>query len=221
MNAHNSSLMTPMVLHTRRVGHYALNAYVLVNPQSGNSVLIDPGAQPEELLQMLAGTTPVAILITHGHPDHIGALDEMRRRLHVPVMAHRVSALDAANPIKADRFLQDGDRIAVGRHFLRVYHTPGHTPEQVCFQIEEDHRIIVGDTIFKGGPGKTWSSEDFQTTLATLRDVVLTWSDETHCYPGHGLSFNLGEQRAAIAAFIKQDHGDFFGDATWDMANAQ
>jgi glyoxylase-like metal-dependent hydrolase (beta-lactamase superfamily II) len=209
-----------MILHCQRVGHYALNAYVLICPQSGKSVLIDPGAQPEVLEEMLAGSMPVAILITHGHPDHIGVLDEMRRRLQVPVMAHRKTALDS-NPIQVDHFLEEGDRIAVGTHFILVRHTPGHIPEQVCFQIEGDHRIIVGDTIFKGGPGKTWSVKDFQTTLTTLRDVVLTWPDETHCYPGHGLSFNLGEQRAAIEAFIKKDHGNFFGDATWDMADTQ
>jgi glyoxylase-like metal-dependent hydrolase (beta-lactamase superfamily II) len=211
---------SPMTLHCRRVGHYALNTHVLICPQSGKSVLIDPGAQPEVLVEMLAGSTPVAILITHGHPDHIGALDEMRRRLQVPVMAHRNSAL-GSNPIQADRLLEDHARIAVGAHFLAVRHTPGHTAEQVCFQIEADHRIIVGDTIFKGGPGKTWSARDFQTTLTTLRDVVLTWPDETHCYPGHGLSFNLGEQRAAIEAFIKEAPGDFFGDATWDMVDIQ
>jgi len=211
---------SPMTLHCRRVGHYSLNAYVLVCPMSNKSVLIDPGAQPDVLQEMLAGSTPSAILITHGHPDHIGALDEVRKRLQVPVMAHRNIAL-GPHPIQADRFIENGDRIAVGAHFLLVRHTPGHSPEQVCFQIEGDHRVIVGDTIFKGGPGKTWSAADFQTTLATLRDVVLTWPDETHCYPGHGLSFNLGEQRAAIETFIKKDHGNFFGDATWDMIGMQ
>ena len=55
--------------------------------------------------------------------------------------------------------------------------------------------VIVGDTIFEGGPGKTWSPEGFQTTLTTLRKVVLPWPDETVCYPGHGPSFRLGDQR--------------------------
>ena len=207
-----------MTLLQQRVGHYALNAYVLISPQENRSVLIDPGAQPDELAALLGDSRPVAILITHGHPDHVEALEAVRRRLQVPVMAHR-RVVEANGDIRPDRFLEDGDRLAVGRHFLNVIHTPGHTPDQICFSIDDDHRIIVGDTIFKGGPGRTWSAADFQTTLKTLRTIVLTWPDETHCYPGHGLSFNLGEQRAAIERFLVHDHGAFFGNATWEMAD--
>jgi glyoxylase-like metal-dependent hydrolase (beta-lactamase superfamily II) len=205
-----------MTLICRRVGHWSLNAYVLIDPVSRRSVLIDPGASPDSLLEMLAESTPVAILVTHGHPDHIDALPAMRERLKVPVLAHCLAA-EQESGIHPDRPLEDGDRIAVGRHRLRVIHAPGHTPDQICFAIEQDHRIIVGDTIFKGGPGRTWSAADFQTTLTTLRTVVLSWPDDTWCYPGHGLSFNLGGERAAIQRFLSKDHGRFFGNATWDM----
>jgi glyoxylase-like metal-dependent hydrolase (beta-lactamase superfamily II) len=87
----------------------------------------------------------------------------------------------------------------------------------LCFALEGDPRVVVGDTIFEGGPGKTWSAEDFQTTLQTLRQVILAWPDETVCYPGHGPHFRLGDRRAAIEAFLRKDHGEFCGDATWDM----
>jgi len=62
----------------------------------------------------------------------------------------------------------------------------------------------------------TQSAADFQTTLGTLRNVVLAWPDETICYPGHGPSFRIGDLRPAIEAFLDRDHGDFFGDATWE-----
>ena len=172
------------------------------------------------LEEMLAGSKPEAILITHDHPDHIDALDAMRSRLQVPVMAHLKSA-DRPGGINPDRRLSDEECIQVGECRLAVYHTPGHTPDQICFGIEGDHRIVVGDTIFKGGPGKTWSAQDFQTTLVTLRETVLGWPDETFCYPGHGLAFQLGEQRTAIEKFLEKDHGSFFGDATWDMAHME
>jgi glyoxylase-like metal-dependent hydrolase (beta-lactamase superfamily II) len=87
----------------------------------------------------------------------------------------------------------------------------------ISFELLNDSRIIVGDTLFDGGPGRTWSAEQFQTTLKTLREIVLNWPDETTCYPGHGPSFRLGDRRAAIEAFLNKDHGDFYGDATWDM----
>jgi glyoxylase-like metal-dependent hydrolase (beta-lactamase superfamily II) len=200
----------------REVGPWPMNSYVLACPSTGKSVLIDPGAEPETLLRLLSGTNPVAILVTHSHLDHINELAEMRDRLGVPVMAH---AGPHSGDVKlgADRHLDQGDVVEVGRHKLRIFHTPGHIDDQICFAPENDNRVIVGDTIFDGGPGKTWSSQAFQTTLQTLRDVVLSWPDETICFPGHGVDFRLGDQRAAIEAFLLKDHGDFYGDATWDM----
>ena len=205
---------TPLQLQHRQVGPWRMNTYALICPTTGESVLFDPGDDPDILAEMVAGSTPVAILLTHSHPDHVGALDEMRQRLNVPLMAHQQGA---AHGIQCDRTLADGDTVQVGRHQLRVYYTPGHIDDQICFAIEGDARTIVGDTIFAGGPGKTWSAEGFQTTLTTLRDVVLCWPDETLCYPGHGPSFRLGDIRAQVEAFVQQDHGAFYGDAEWTV----
>jgi len=207
---------TTLELRTRQVGPWSMNTYALVCRVTGQSVLIDPGDDPLALTEMIAGTIPVAILLTHTHGDHIGALDEMRSRLNVPVAAFDGPhfggmSLDAQIP------LRDGDLFSVGQRALRVCHAPGHIPDQVCFYLEGDTRAIVGDTIFDGGPGKTWSSEDFQQTLRTLREVVLPWSDDTVCYPGHGPSFRLGDRRGRIEAFLSRDHGDFYGDAAWEM----
>jgi glyoxylase-like metal-dependent hydrolase (beta-lactamase superfamily II) len=205
-----------MELRTRAVGPWPMNTYALVCPETQQSVLIDPGADPDTLQEMLIGTRPVAILITHTHPDHIGALDEMRTRLNVPVMAHPGPHYEELE-LKADRWLNHGDVAGVGKYTLKVYHTPGHIGDIICFAVEGDHRVIVGDTIFEGGPGKTWSVEGFQTTLKTLREIILTWPDDTLCYPGHGPSFRLGDKRATIEAFMAKDHQEFFGDATWEM----
>lgn len=204
-----------MELRTREVGPWPMNTYVLVCPHTQASVLIDPGADPDTLQAMLGGTTPVAILLTHTHPDHVGALDEMRTLLNVPVMAHGGPHHNGM-ALAADRTLANGDTVTIGQHRLRAYATPGHIPDMLCFAIEGDHRVVVGDTIFAGGPGKTWSAADFKTTLAGLRNVVLKWPDDTVCYPGHGPSFRLGDLRPAIEAFVARDHGDFFGDATWE-----
>jgi hydroxyacylglutathione hydrolase len=207
---------TGLKIFRKQVGPWQTNAYVLVCSKTRKSILVDPGADPDALDKLLAETEPAAIILTHTQSDHIGALDEMRKRLKVPLMAHSGPHVDMMN-LKADRWLDHGARIRVGNQIINIYHTPGHTPDQICLMNEKDHFAVVGDTIFDGGPGRTRSINGFQITLKTLRNIILTWSDETVCYPGHGPSFCLGDKRKAIEAFLNKDHGSFFGDATWDM----
>ena len=94
------------ILRTQ-VGPWGLNAYVLVCPKTRKSVLVDPGAEPDALDKLLAKTEPVAIILTHTHSDHIGALAEMRKRLKVPLMAHSGPHADIVN-LDADRWLAHG-----------------------------------------------------------------------------------------------------------------
>jgi glyoxylase-like metal-dependent hydrolase (beta-lactamase superfamily II) len=191
-----------------------MTAYALLCPDTGQSVLIDPGAEPDTLAAMLAGSTPIAILLTHTHADHIGALAEMKGRLNVPVYLHQA---EVAGDVTADRWLADGETLRLGNHTLEVIHTPGHTPGMLTFMLP-DHRAIVGDTIFQGGPGKTWSPQDFELTLETMRNVVFRWPDEMVCYPGHGPSFRLGDERPAFEAFLQRSHpADLYGDVNWEM----
>jgi len=209
--------MAKLKLETRQVGPWGMNTYALICAETGESVLIDPGADPDTLHAMLVGSQPTAILLTHTHIDHVGALAEMKAGLQVPLLAHSGSPEPGGQTVQADRWLADGDTVNVGSHTLHVRYAPGHIGNQICFIIENDYRIIVGDTIFDGGPGKTWSNAGFKTTLNTLQEIVLPWPDDSVCYPGHGPHFRLGDRRAAIEAFLAKDHGDFYGDATWDM----
>lgn len=199
-----------------QVGPWGLNAYALVCSETRQSALIDPGADPEALEALLAKSVPIAIILTHTHSDHTGALTDMRRRMRVPLMVHPGSAAVNAH-LDAEKWLAHGDLIHIGNQRVKVCHTPGHCEDQISLLNERHHYAVVGDTIFEGGPGKTWSEQTFRMTLKTLQNVVLSWPRETVCYPGHGNSFRLGDIRRDIEAFIAKDHGGFFGDATWDM----
>lgn len=203
-------------LRTRPVGKAQMNSYVLVCRETAQSVLVDPGDEPEALFALLTNTSPIAIILTHTHHDHIGALDKVRTRLNVPLLAHPGPHSERVT-LYADRWVNGGDTVRVGHLALRAYHTPGHSQDMLSFLVDGEDRIIVGDTIFDGGPGRTWSAEGFRTTLETLRTIVLAWPDSAVCYPGHGPAFRLGDRRAAIEAFVQREHrADFFGDATWE-----
>lgn len=203
-----------LILKTASVGPWPMNAYALVCPQTKQSVLIDPGADPEKLSAMLNDSTPIAILLTHAHPDHIGALVEMKEQLNVPVYIHPA---DSHMGVAADAWFANGDTFTLGEYALQIIHTPGHTHGMVTLMLP-DNRAIVGDTIFKGGPGKTWAPHYFKITLDTLRNIVFTWPDETECFPGHGPSFLIGDERPAFEAFLQRQHpDDLRGDVSWDM----
>jgi hydroxyacylglutathione hydrolase len=202
-------------VRTRSVGPWPMNTYVLVCPATKQSMLIDPGADVGTLQEMLADTTPIAILLTHTHPDHVGALAEMRATLGVPLLAHPGPHHQGMD-LGSYQHLAAGERIPLGQHRLIAEYAPGHIDDMICFREESGPTIIVGDTVFAGGPGRTWSVAAFATTLNTLHSVVLAWPDDAICYPGHGPSFRLGDLRGKIKAFANRAHpAGFFGDAEW------
>ncbi len=206
-----------LTVRSHPVGKLQMNAYVLVCDDTNASVLVDPGDDPPVLRQLVAGTTPRAIVLTHSHADHVGVLDIMREELAVPVLAHPGPR---STDVAVDRLLVGGDILTVGTTQLDVVATPGHSDDMLSFIATTQPVALVGDTLFAGGPGRTRTAAAFQTTLRTLREIVLQWDDALHCYPGHGASFRLGDIRAAVAAFVARDHGAFYGDATWEHGAA-
>ena len=202
-----------VTLFTKEVGPYSMNTYVLIDEVTNACVIIDPGGDPDLILEMAEGTKVEKILITHGHADHVMALADVKRATGAPIYIHPE---DAANfGIDFDVPLEDGDLVSVGDQKLKVILIPGHTPGQCCFDLG-DGRIIVGDTVFVGGPGRTASSQDFATTMVNMQNIVFQWPDETRFYPGHGPSGIIGLEKPAFEAF--KAHGwpaDTQGDVTW------
>ncbi|UCH59444.1 MAG: MBL fold metallo-hydrolase [Anaerolineales bacterium] len=201
-------------LHKIEVGPWPMNAYLVVCAATHKSVIVDPGAQADLILKLAESTQVEAILLTHGHFDHIGALDEVRSAVSKPIYLHPSDA-EQFN-ITYDIPLQDGMNIPLGANSLKAFHTPGHTPGMTCFDIGEQ-RIIVGDTIFVGGPGKTWSPESFSLTMETMQQIVFNWPDETEFHPGHGPAGKIGTERPGFNTFLARGWSpSLFGDITWD-----
>jgi glyoxylase-like metal-dependent hydrolase (beta-lactamase superfamily II) len=203
----------PVKLLKKAVGPWPMTTYAVVCEETLSSAIIDPGADAEDILALVEGTQVEKILITHAHPDHVGALAEVKAATGAPVCLHPTDAQEFE--VEYDIPLKDGGVIEIGNLRLDAIHTPGHTPGQTCFDLG-DKRIIVGDTIFVNGPGHTLSPEDFTTTINTLQKVIFAWPDETEFHPGHGPSGKIGEERPAFEAFVAQGWPpDLHGDVTW------
>jgi len=197
------------------LGPYGTNAYVLICRHTGESVVVDVPGEAARLLDLLKGTTPRYILITHNHMDHTGALAELKSALGVPVAAH---AEDAGRmPVAADLLLKDGDVVSCGDIRLSVLHTPGHTRGSICFLT--GNCLIAGDTLFPDGPGKTASPADFKKIMDSLKAKIFVLPDEVQVFSGHGDSTTLGKERKAFEAFRAKPHDPgLCGDVLWSSS---
>jgi len=195
------------------VGPWPMNCYVFVCNQTKSSAIFDPGADHEKILSVAQDTKIKAIILTHGHADHIGALSPIKEATSAPVL---ISPVDASHfDIAFDHAILHGEKIYIGNCEILPSHTPGHTPGQTSFYLGQN-KMIVGDTVFVGGPGRTWTPEDFSTTMKTMQEIVFKWSDETIFYPGHGPSGIIGRERPKYESFVKMGWPeDLHGDVTW------
>ena len=156
---------------TMVVGPIETNCYLVYEEDGREAFVIDPGFQGPDIVKELKqrGLDPKAILITHGHGDHIGGIPALKEAYpECPVLIHRLDAARMADPResmiysmgsdaapKADRLLEEGDEIALGGIRFTVLHTPGHTEGGACFYDPQDGVIFVGDTLFDGSVGRS------------------------------------------------------------------
>ena len=194
------------------VGPWPMNCYLVRCPATGEEALVDPGADAPVILASVNSARLRYILLTHGHPDHVGALESVYLATGVPVGIHPADA--EAFGLQANFSLSDGMQIDVGHGHLTVSHVPGHTPGSVCLRL--DSCALVGDAIFPGGPGHTLSPDALAQSLESLGRTVFTWPDDTELFPGHGGRTTVGAERAAFMRFVADEiPSDLCGDVTW------
>ncbi len=189
------------------VGSFENNCYILTCSRMRESVIIDPAAEAERILGEIGKTKVRYILITHGHMDHIGVLEEVRNYTGAPVGIHPRDARALEKP--PDFFLEDGQMLTFGDITFKVLYTPGHSPGGVCFLIEKI--LFSGDTIFPNGPGNTAiPGADEQLILSSIYTKIFILPDDTNIYPGHGLETTVGREKAThfypVPPEIKGDH---------------
>jgi hydroxyacylglutathione hydrolase len=192
------------------------NGFVLGCERTREAVVIDPGDEVDELLSFIARDqlSVEAILLTHGHVDHVSGVAQAKRQLKVPVHLHRddlflyeqapahgsLFGIEVEPPPPVDVFYEGKGPIAVGDYDIFVHHTPGHCPGGVCLQVgrrgETGLDLIVGDTLFAGSIGRTdLPGGDYETLLRSITEVLFGFGDDARVYPGHGPSTTIGQER--------------------------
>lgn len=193
------------------VGAFQENCYLVVDERAGQAVLVDPGAEPERIAEMVraSGAELKAIWLTHAHLDHIGGIAGVRREWKVPVYMHpldrplydRGAAQAAAygvpfeQPDAPDNELAEGDVLAIGSTEFHVLHTPGHAPGHVVFQGEGV--VLGGDLLFAGSIGRTDLPLSDAGAMQLSLERVSGLDDGLVVYPGHGPATSIGAERAS------------------------
>ncbi len=206
------------MLHTRifQFNPLGTNCTVLWTGDAPACAIVDPGMSSEEGVKELTGyleankLVPDAILLTHGHFDHVWGVEALLKLYDIPVYMHPADKqimLDGASVFKGMQSFKslrhdfptvditDGQMLQAGGAAWKVLHTPGHTPGGVCYWSQENSLLLSGDTLFSGSIGRTdLVGGDYDVLMESLLRKVLTLPGETDVIPGHGAPTNIARE---------------------------
>ncbi|HEV8628692.1 MAG TPA: MBL fold metallo-hydrolase [Thermoanaerobaculia bacterium] len=205
-----------MIRERLTVGPFAENCYVIGpagDDHASRVAIVDPGAESERIAATIdaRGWRPEAVLLTHGHIDHVAHCAHLCERYGIAVHMHRADLFLLASPQFPEfaamlgarpcpepaSFFEEETPVEVAGLRLRVLHTPGHTPGSVCLVDEASGQALVGDTVFYRGVGRTdLPGGDFATLASSVRDRLFALPGDLVLWPGHGPETRLEEERA-------------------------
>ncbi|HYX70939.1 MAG TPA: MBL fold metallo-hydrolase, partial [Terriglobales bacterium] len=203
------------------VGMLQCNCSVVGDEQSREALVIDPGDNIEQVLQVLARhrLKLKQIVITHAHIDHVGGAMQLKRATGAPILLNQndqalLAMLDVQagwlgqpppEKVSIDQDLRDGDTVRAGGLSAGVLHTPGHTQGSVCLYFPAEKKLLAGDTLFAGSIGRTdLPGGSTEMILRSLHQRVMALPDETVVVPGHGPLTTIGEERESNPFLIGQ-----------------
>lgn len=193
------------------VGAVGTNCYLAASRETQEAAIIDPGDEADRIDQALIkhGYHPTAILLTHGHFDHVLAAKTLAERYGLEIYAHEIEKETLESPelnaggmiglhtaFSATRFVKEGDAIETAGFSFQVLLTPGHTPGGVCYYLRNEGALFSGDTLFAGSVGRTdFPRGSMRDLLTAIQTKLLPLPEETIVYPGHMETTTIGQEK--------------------------
>ena len=203
--------MGQIEIKSMTLGMAATNCYLIINKETKEALLIDPADNALRISNVIEENvcTLKAILLTHGHFDHIMALNELKKRYNVPVYAHeeeedvlKQSSLNMSGMIgqiyttQADIYVKDGEHLKLAGLDIIVLHTPGHTKGGVCYYLPEKKVLMSGDTLFHCSIGRTdFPTGSMSQLVRSVKEQLFVLPDDVQVYPGHDSVTSIGYEK--------------------------
>jgi glyoxylase-like metal-dependent hydrolase (beta-lactamase superfamily II) len=190
------------------MGPLEANCYIVACEETLEGIVIDPGDEPDRIIEEIEDIEVVAIVLTHAHFDHVGAAGDIKEKTGAPIAVHEADVglyggvKDQAafwgyklDPLPApDRLLSEGDIIEAGTLSFTVVHTPGHSPGSICLYV--GNAVFTGDTLFAGSIGRTDFPGGSMSDMRESFRKLMRLPDETLVFSGHGPGTTIGQERA-------------------------